>query len=69
MSTPLRQRMFLDSTGNGLFLRPDLGSAGRRAQGRSRMAEGHREAARSVLDRSEHGGRMNPGRGHNRLTF
>lgn len=30
----------------------------RRAQPRSRMAAGHREAARSVLDRGEHGGSL-----------
>jgi hypothetical protein len=46
--------MFLGSTGNGLFLRPDLRRAGRRAQGRPRLAAGHREAAQSGLDRTEH---------------
>jgi len=43
---------------NDLFLRPDLRAPSRRAQRGSRMAEGHREAARSVLDVREHGGRL-----------
>ena len=39
------------------FPRPGLTFLGRRAQPRSRMAAGHRGAARSVLDGGEHGGR------------
>ena len=38
--------------------RPDLHTARRRAQRRSRMAEGHREAAPRVLDGREHGGSL-----------
>jgi hypothetical protein len=37
------------------FLRPDRETTQRQAQRRSSMAEGHREAAHSVLDRREHG--------------
>jgi len=51
--------MFLGSTDDAPFLRPDLPSPGRRAPGRSRMAEGHREAAQSVLDRPKRGGIVN----------
>jgi len=36
-----------------LFLRPDLSPDGHRAQASSMMAEGHREAARSVIDEDE----------------
>ena len=53
--------MFLSSIGDSLFPRPDRRHAGRRAQRRSRMAAGHREAARSVLDRGEYGGRLDAG--------
>jgi len=46
----------------GLFLRPDLHFAGRRAQAGSRIAfaegKSDRAAARSVLDAAEHGGSM-----------
>ena len=38
--------------------RPDLRTARRRAQRQSRMAEGHREAARRVLDGREHDGSL-----------
>jgi hypothetical protein len=51
--------MFLGSTDDTLFLRPDLPASGRRAPGRSRMAKGHREAAQSVLDRTKRAGIMN----------
>ena len=40
------------------FPRPGLTFLGRRAQPRSRMAAGHRGAARSVLDGGEHGGNL-----------
>src|ERR1700728_2569118 len=43
----------------GPFLRPGLTTPRRRAQPRSRMAEGHRAcAARSVLDGGEHVARL-----------
>jgi hypothetical protein len=66
MAEQARQRMtdwphhnrLLGSTGDDRFLRPDLRQSGRRAQARSSRAAGHREAARSVLDRAEHGGRI-----------
>ncbi len=48
--------LFLGSAQKHLFLRPNLRPPRRRAQGCSRMAEGHREAARSVLDQTEHAG-------------
>jgi hypothetical protein len=51
--------MFLGSTDDTPFLRPDLPASRRRAPGRSRMAEGHREAAQSVLDRPKRDGIMN----------
>src|SRR5574340_749209 len=54
-------RQFLGSA-EAPFLRPGLNRTGRRAQPRSRMAEGHRAAARSVLDRGEHGARLGSGR-------
>jgi hypothetical protein len=44
--------------GRGPFPRPGLTFSGRRAQPRSRMAAGHREAARNVLDGGEHGGNL-----------
>jgi hypothetical protein len=50
--------MFLGSTDDATFLRPDLPAPSRRAQGRSRMAKGHREAARSVLERSKRDGKI-----------
>jgi len=50
--------MFLGSAATDLFLRPDLQAPGRCAQGWSGMAEGHRLAARSVLDQTEHGGTL-----------
>jgi len=53
--------MFLGSTGTDLFLRPDLHAASRRAQGWSGIAEGDREAARSVLDQNEHDGTIEAG--------
>lgn len=40
------------------FPRPGLTFLGRRAQPRSRVAAGHRGAARSVLDGGEHGGNL-----------
>ena len=46
----------------GPFLRPDLRSHQRRAQGRSRRPAGHCAAARSVLDGPEHGARISIGR-------
>ena len=54
--------VFLGSAGSR-FSRPGLSSRRRRAQPRSRMAAGHREAARSVLDGGEPGARLCPGRG------
>jgi len=47
--------MFLCSAKEGPSLRPSLISRGHRAQVGSSMAEGHREAARSVLDGGEQG--------------
>ena len=44
------------------FPRPGLTFLGRRAQPRSRMAAGHRGAARSVLDGGEHGGNLARGK-------
>jgi hypothetical protein len=44
------QVRFLSSTERRLFLRPDLPPVSRRERRRSRMAEGHRAAARSVLE-------------------
>ncbi len=69
MTAPQHQEMFLGSTANDLFLRPDLRHASRRAQGRSRRAVGHREAARSGLDRTEHGGTLNAGGPLNQPTI
>jgi hypothetical protein len=54
---------FLRSTETHLFLRPDLAPDRSRAEMSSRMAAGHREAARSVLDDIEHGFRLASGRG------
>ena len=48
---------FLGSAG-GPFLRPGLIVVRCRAEPRSRMAAGHREAARSVLDGGEHGTKL-----------
>ena len=49
----------------GLFLRLDLSVGGRRAEGRPRSPQATTPfgAARSVLDKPEHGGRLGGGEG------